>query len=235
MVSSTAKTPSDSKKKKNDSSSSEGGGIGKTLTYSAIIIGILAFVFKIVPRVGPKVLQKTGVVSTEKEGQAYFPDLWESFDWDLFYSNLQTHTSTTDWKERPGAKLAAAGASAKYPVVIIPGFTTSGLEVWGNEECGRKYFRTRFWGTMDQAKALIADRDCWRRHMTLHPYNGGDPTANIRLRPTEGMVAGDYFMAPYWVSTNVVLYEKEEKCTVMGLGTPIIVQRSFAHRPPPTR
>jgi phospholipid:diacylglycerol acyltransferase len=115
------------------------------------------------------------------------------------YATLQTHTTNTDWKERPGAKLAEQGASRKFPIIMIPGFTTSGLEVWGSEECGRKYFRTRFWGTMDQAKALIGDQDCWRRHMTLDPYTGSDPSPNIRLRPTEGMVAGDYFMAPYWV------------------------------------
>lgn len=129
--------------------------------------------------------------------ETYFD--WSTFDWNSFYATLQTHTTNTDWKERPGAKLAEQGASRKFPIIMIPGFTTSGLEVWGSEECGRKYFRTRFWGTMDQAKALIGDQDCWRRHMTLDPYTGSDPSPNIRLRPTEGMVAGDYFMAPYWV------------------------------------
>jgi len=182
----------DKETKKKDSSSSPdsnvGGGMGKTLTYVAIIVGILAFTLKVVPQ----------VVEKDISPQAYL-ESWSTFDWNSFYANIQTHTSTTDWRKRPGAKLADEGAKAKYPIILIPGFTTSGLEVWGNEECGRKYFRTRFWGTMDQAKALLADKDCWRRHMTLDPYTGGDPSPSIRLRPTEGMVAGDYFMAPYWV------------------------------------
>lgn len=38
----------------------------------------------------------------------------------------------------------------------------------------------------------------------LDPYSGGDPSPNIKLRPTEGMVAADYFMAPYWVFGKLI-------------------------------
>lgn len=185
----------ESSKKSNDNDgSSISGGIGKTLTYMAILVGFLACLIGVAPLIGPKILKQTGIAQTEMEAKAYFD--WSNFDWETFLQDLQQHTTPS---ERPGFKLAQEGATAKYPLVLIPGFTTSGLEVWGTEECGRKYFRTRFWGTMDQAKALLADVDCWRRHMTLHPFTGGDPSPTIRLRPTEGMQAGDYFMAPYWV------------------------------------
>lgn len=33
------------------------------------------------------------------------------------------------------------GLSPKYPFIIVPGFVTSGLELWHGEECARKFFR----------------------------------------------------------------------------------------------
>ena len=47
----------------------------------------------------------------------------------------------TQEKTRPGYKLAQQGAKANYPVVMVPGFVTSGLEVWGGKDCARKHFR----------------------------------------------------------------------------------------------
>lgn len=31
--------------------------------------------------------------------------------------------------------------TAKYPVIMVPGFVTTGLEVWEGEACAQKYFR----------------------------------------------------------------------------------------------
>lgn len=33
------------------------------------------------------------------------------------------------------------GLGPKYPFIIVPGFVTSGLELWHGEECARKFFR----------------------------------------------------------------------------------------------
>lgn len=49
----------------------------------------------------------------------------------------------TSQESRPGSQLADKGARGKYPIVMIPGFVTSGLEVWGGKECAQKYFRQR--------------------------------------------------------------------------------------------
>lgn len=34
-----------------------------------------------------------------------------------------------------------------YPVVLIPGIISSGLESWGTAEKSRRFFRKRMWGT----------------------------------------------------------------------------------------
>ena len=47
------------------------------------------------------------------------------------------------------------------------------------------------------------DRDCWREHMMLNPYTGGDPE-EIRLRAASGFEATDYFLGNYWVFGKII-------------------------------
>jgi hypothetical protein len=54
----------------------------------------------------------------------------------------------TQEKKRPGYLMAERGATAKYPIVLIPGFVTSGLEVWSGFDCTKAYFRLRLWADM---------------------------------------------------------------------------------------
>ena len=49
--------------------------------------------------------------------------------------------------DRPGLELLAENVSAYSPVVLIPGFTSTGLEIWTGSECSKSYFRQRMWGT----------------------------------------------------------------------------------------
>ena len=42
---------------------------------------------------------------------------------------------------RPGLELAKKGYKPKYPVIIVPGFVTSGLVLWQGKPCAQKYFR----------------------------------------------------------------------------------------------
>lgn len=104
----------------------------------------------------------------------------------------------TQEKKRPGFQLAQQGATARYPVIMVPGFVTSGLEVWGGKECARKHFRQRLWAAVGGARSFLSDRDCWSEHMALDPFTGMDPDG-IRLRASEGFQATDYFLGPYWV------------------------------------
>jgi len=118
---------------------------------------------------------------------------------------LESIAYLTQETQRPGYQLAQANPDiqAKYPLVIVPGFVTSGLEVWGGQECARKHFRQRFWSSMVGARSFLTDRDCWRQHMMLDPATGGDPE-NIRLRASSGFEAIDYFMANYWVFAKIL-------------------------------
>lgn len=147
--SSSSTTPSDEQATKTESNNSVNGGnnnIGKTLTWAALFVALMALALKVLPQVA---LHHKETQAYLNKAQAYLDTAsWSTFDWNSFYAQLQTLTLSDDWRHRPGVQLSEKGATAKYPIVIVPGFTTSGLEVWGNEECGRKYFRTRFWGTM---------------------------------------------------------------------------------------
>jgi hypothetical protein len=104
----------------------------------------------------------------------------------------------TDQKKRPGFQLAHKGAKAHYPVVIIPGFVTSGLEVWSGKECAKKLFRQRLWAALSGARSMLLDQECWKQHMMLDPMTGSD-LEDIRLRASQGVEAADYFMANFWV------------------------------------
>ena len=42
---------------------------------------------------------------------------------------------------RPGRELKEQGYEPKFPVVIVPGFVTSGLQLWQGQPCAKKYFR----------------------------------------------------------------------------------------------
>ena len=104
----------------------------------------------------------------------------------------------TPEKKRPGFLLAEQGATAEYPVVMIPGFVTSGLELWSGHECAKRLFRQRLWAALTGARTLLLERDCWRDHIMLDPVTGGDPEG-VRLRAAQGFEAADYFLGNYWV------------------------------------
>jgi phospholipid:diacylglycerol acyltransferase len=105
--------------------------------------------------------------------------------------------------KRPGFQLARQGAQAKYPVVMVPGFVTSGLEVWGGQPCAKKHFRQRLWASLGGARSFLMDPYCWRQHMMLDPFTGGDPTG-IRMRASQGFEAADFFFAGYWVWNKLI-------------------------------
>eukprot|EP00590_Aulacoseira_subarctica_P012224 CAMPEP_0172417628 /NCGR_PEP_ID=MMETSP1064-20121228/4168_1 /TAXON_ID=202472 /ORGANISM="Aulacoseira subarctica , Strain CCAP 1002/5" /LENGTH=651 /DNA_ID=CAMNT_0013156103 /DNA_START=35 /DNA_END=1990 /DNA_ORIENTATION=+ len=115
--------------------------------------------------------------------------------------SLPTLTETE--QNRPGYKLAQLGAKAKHPIAIVPGFTSSGLEMWQGETCAKSLFRQRMWGGLNMASSILKDADCWLRHMSLDPYTGMDPPG-IKVRSAQGMGAADYFAGPYWVWSKLI-------------------------------
>lgn len=108
-----------------------------------------------------------------------------------------------DSAPQAGLKLSKMGVKKKHPLILVPGFVTSGLELWEGQPCAKKYFRQRMWGTMTMARTFMLDRDCWIKHMGLDPFTGLDPEG-IRLRAATGLEAVDYFMEGYWVFGRLV-------------------------------
>lgn len=108
------------------------------------------------------------------------------------------HQSTATEKQSVGALLSQQGAEVHFPIVMIPGFVTSGLEVWAAKDCLKRLFRQRVWTAFTGAASLLVEKDCWVEHMMLDPVTGGDPE-NIRVRAAEGFIAADYFLMNYWV------------------------------------
>ena len=103
----------------------------------------------------------------------------------------------------PGQAALERGRRPKHPVVIVPGFISSGLELWDGLQCGKHFFRQRMWGTPAMATAYFANRQCWMQHMRLDPVTGLDP-AGIKLRAVSGLEAVDWFVPGYFVWGKVI-------------------------------
>ncbi|GAX78751.1 hypothetical protein CEUSTIGMA_g6188.t1 [Chlamydomonas eustigma] len=104
---------------------------------------------------------------------------------------------------RPGGVAADRGWRAKHPVVLIPGFVTSALELWQGHECARRYFRKRMWGSLGMIESYLRDQECYFKHLSLHPETGLDPEG-IKLRAAQGLESIDFFMSGYWVWAKLV-------------------------------
>lgn len=129
-----------------------------------------------------------------------FPNLEQH--WMRINQSIQSSTSH-ETRQLPGDILANRGAKPKHPIVMIPGFVTSSLELWEGEQCAMKYFRQRMWGALGPARSFFTDKHCWRKHLALDPLTGSDPEG-IRLRAAQGFDAADYFLTAYWVWNKLV-------------------------------
>lgn len=68
-------------------------------------------------------------------GDFELPQLPEGFPkFDLFHRDEDEELAI-------GLKLKREGLKPAYPFIIVPGFVTSGLELWHGERCARKFFR----------------------------------------------------------------------------------------------
>ncbi len=95
------------------------------------------------------------------------------------------------------------GLHAKYPVVLIPGITSTGLELWQGAPCAKKYFRQRLWGTLAMMRIMLMDSACWLAHLKLDIATGGDPPG-VKLRAAQGLEAADFLMPGFWVWARII-------------------------------
>lgn len=71
-------------------------------------------------------------------------DSMPSFNWTEFQDRhgiSMPDMFKKDEKPRPGIKLRDMGYKPKHPIVIVPGFVTSGLELWAGKPCASRFFR----------------------------------------------------------------------------------------------
>ncbi|DAZ95098.1 TPA: hypothetical protein N0F65_001700 [Lagenidium giganteum] len=105
--------------------------------------------------------------------------------------------------DRPGMQLHQEKLQAYSPVVMIPGFTSTGLEIWNGSDCSKSYFRQRMWGTARMLQQFMLNQKCWLEHVMLNRSTGMDPEG-IKLRPAYGLEAADYVIGGYWVWGKII-------------------------------
>jgi len=85
---------------------------------------------------------------------------------------------------------------------MIPGVISTGLESWGTSNTSRPYFRKRLWGSWTMMRALVMDKEVWKRHVKLDETTGLDPPG-IKLRAAQGFDATDFFITGYWIWNKI--------------------------------
>ncbi|KAK5653565.1 hypothetical protein OQA88_8827 [Cercophora sp. LCS_1] len=102
-----------------------------------------------------------------------------------------------------GLKVRSEGLSVSHPMVLVPGVISTGLESWGTSNISRPYFRKRLWGSWTMMRALVMDKDTWKRHIMLDKETGLDPP-DIKLRAAQGFDATDFFITGYWIWNKII-------------------------------
>lgn len=97
--------------------------------------------------------------------------------------------------------------TAKYPIVMVPGVISTGIENWGltgDDECdSTAHFRKRLWGSFYMLRIMVLDKICWLKHVKLDPITGLDPP-NFTLRAAQGFESADYFITGYWIWNKII-------------------------------
>ncbi|CAK7568634.1 MAG: phospholipid:diacylglycerol acyltransferase [Sporothrix epigloea] len=101
-----------------------------------------------------------------------------------------------------GLKVKAEGLNVNHSVIMVPGVISTGLESWGTANASRQYFRKRLWGSWSMMRALVLDKENWKRHIMLDEETGLDPPG-YRVRAAQGFDATDFFITGYWIWNKI--------------------------------
>lgn len=101
-----------------------------------------------------------------------------------------------------GLKARSEGLEAHHPIIMIPGVISTGLESWGTANVSRQYFRKRLWGSWTMMRALVLEKEIWKKHIMLDKKTGLDPPG-IKLRAAQGFDATDFFITGYWIWSKI--------------------------------
>lgn len=78
------------------------------------------------------------------------------------------------------------------PVVMLPGMTSTALEVWRGVGCYAGSHRRRLWSSASMLATFLREPDCLQRHLAMNLSTWEDPT-QIRVRASTGLGAADAF------------------------------------------
>ncbi|KAJ7188606.1 phospholipid:diacylglycerol acyltransferase [Mycena filopes] len=126
-------------------------------------------------------------------------------EWQRLRSNIpEIWKLNTDGREfQVGTEMSARGLTAKYPVILIPGIISTGLESWSTDPDYRAFFRQKLWGGFNMLSQVTFNREKWIAAMMLDPVTGLDPPG-AKIRAAEGIDAASSFIQGYWIWSKIV-------------------------------
>ncbi|KAJ8591326.1 Lecithin:cholesterol acyltransferase [Rhizopogon salebrosus TDB-379] len=126
-------------------------------------------------------------------------------EWKRFRSNIpEVWKLNNDGREfQVGEAMKERGLTAHYPVVLVPGIVSTGLESWSTSPDYRAFFRKKLWGGFNMVSQVAFNRDKWITAMMLDPITGLDPPG-AKIRAAEGIGAASSFMTGYWIWSKIV-------------------------------
>ncbi|KAK0454756.1 phospholipid:diacylglycerol acyltransferase [Armillaria borealis] len=102
-----------------------------------------------------------------------------------------------------GEKMAERGLSAEFPVILVPGVISTGLESWSTSPDYRPFFREKLWGGFNMLSQVTFNREKWIAAMMLDPITGLDPPG-AKIRAAQGIDAASSFIQGYWIWSKIV-------------------------------
>ncbi|CUG85411.1 phospholipid:diacylglycerol acyltransferase-like, putative [Bodo saltans] len=108
---------------------------------------------------------------------------------------------------RPGHLFDKSLIKTKLPVVFVPGFITTALELWEGDLCAVGGAWSPFRQRMLSAQSfltMLRNPSCFLRHFSLDPRTAGDPEG-VKVRPDSSFSSADYLVFGFWVWAKLIV------------------------------
>ncbi|KAF9228378.1 LACT-domain-containing protein [Gyrodon lividus] len=173
-----------------------------------IILGVLLGFILIQPYNIQKMHAHLGLLMEEYDISLRMPEIDFSrveVEWGRLRSNIpEVWKLNNDGREfQVGEAMKERGLTAQYPVVLVPGIVSTGLESWSTSPEYQAFFREKLWGGFNMLSQVTFNRDKWIAAMMLDPDTGLDPSG-VKIRAAEGIDAASSFMKGYWIWAKII-------------------------------
>ncbi|TFK75464.1 phospholipid:diacylglycerol acyltransferase [Pluteus cervinus] len=127
------------------------------------------------------------------------------YEWQRLRNSIpEVWKFTNDGREfEVGEAMKARGLKAEYPIILIPGVVSTGLESWSTSPDYRAFFRQKLWGGFNMLTQVTFNREKWMAAMMLDPLTGLDPPG-AKIRAAEGIDAASSFIQGYWIWSKII-------------------------------